>query len=105
MKNIPASLLALALSAILFQGCVSKKKLKAYLWLNNAPIPKEICDREPVLKDYGLYRRLNNGSFEFVSFCELKSKEFLSMYRDDLENLLHEQQQQSDSEKAIEYLE
>jgi hypothetical protein len=53
-----------------------------------------------LLKDYGLYRRLNNGNFEFVSFCDSKAKEFLSMYKSDLEDLLNEQ---TDSEKAIEF--
>jgi hypothetical protein len=98
MKITQASLLALALLGILCQGCVSKKRIRAHIWLNNSPIPQEICDREPTLKDYGVYRRLTNGKLEFVSFCEGLASEFLSMHKSDFEKLMNEA---SDSEKAI----
>jgi hypothetical protein len=47
-----------------------------------------VCEREPVLKDHGFYRRLDGGKFEFISFCDPESKHWLSMYDRDFENLL-----------------
>jgi hypothetical protein len=83
-------------------GCISRKKIRAYIWLNNSPIPQEICAREPSLFDYGVYRKLNDGKLEFVSFCESKAKEFLSMHKSDFERILNEN---TDSEKAVRILE
>ena len=98
MKTIPAILWVLALFALICQAsCVTRKKVNAYLWLNNSPIPQEICEREPDLKDYGLYRKLNGGGFEFVSFCEVKARDFFSMYKTDFERLLNGKQESEGS--------
>jgi hypothetical protein len=69
---------------------VTRRSIKAYLWINNLPAPPEVCEREPLLKDYGLYRRLNNGNFEFLSVCDPRIKEFYSMHKDDLARILSE---------------
>lgn len=37
-----------------------------------------------------MYRKLNGGKFEFLSFCDKKSNEFLSMHKDDFERLMNE---------------
>lgn len=58
------------------------------MWLNNLPVPKEICDANPVLRDYGIYRELNNGKKEFVSVCTKEITLYLSIYGDDFNNLL-----------------
>jgi hypothetical protein len=70
------------------------------LWLNNTPIPQDICEREPILKDYGLYRRLSTGNFEFISFCDSKVNQFYSMNKDDLARLLNGTQKMSDQKAA-----
>jgi hypothetical protein len=72
---------------------VTRNRINAYLWLNNSPVPQEICDREPTLKDYGIYRRLNDGNFEFISICNIKMKNFLAMHKDDLSRILNETQE------------
>jgi hypothetical protein len=69
------------------------------LWLNNSPIPSEICKREPELKDYGFYRKLNDGNFEFVGFCEPKASEFFSMYKTDFERLMNGKEESSRTRK------
>lgn len=74
---------------------MTRKKVNAYLWLNNSPIPQEICDREPDLNDYGFYRKLSNGKLEFVGFCEPLAKEFFAMYKTDLERLLNDKEESS----------
>jgi hypothetical protein len=89
MKNILAIILAWALLGTLSQGCVTRKKINTYLWLNNAPIPSEICEREPSLKDYGLFRKLRSGQIEFLGFCEEKTGEFFSMHKDDFERIMN----------------
>jgi hypothetical protein len=68
---------------------VTRERVNAYLWLNNTPVPPEICEREPLLKDYGIFRRLNTGGFEFISFCDPKVNQFYSMNKDDLARILN----------------
>ena len=80
----------MALFVLLFQGCVSPKKIKAALWINNLPIPEEVCKEAPELYDYGFYRRLNDGSFEFVSVCDKVASEFFEMHKDALKDILNE---------------
>lgn len=73
-----------------FQGCISRKKINAHIWLNNAQIPEENCDRDPAIKLYGFYRKLNTGELEFVSFCTKKARDFVSMRKSDFEKLMNE---------------
>ena len=65
-----------------------RSEINATLWLNNAPIPKEICEANKELYNYGLYRRLNDNSLEFVSFCSLLASRWISIHSDDLAKLL-----------------
>jgi hypothetical protein len=90
MKTFQANLLVLGLSVTLFQGCVTAKRVKAFLWLNNSAIPSDVCTREPSLYDYGFYRKLNNGKLEFVSFCDKQANEFLAIHKTDFNNLMDE---------------
>lgn len=86
----------LAIFGLLFLvSCVTRNQINGYLWLNNIPVPQEICDREPLLKDYGLFRRLNNGNFEFISVCDQRMKQFFSMHKNDLARILNEAQSSS----------
>lgn len=86
----------MAIFALLFLvSCVTRNQINSYLWLNNSPIPTEICEREPLLKDYGLFRRLNNGNFEFISICDARMKNFLSMHKNDLARILNETKKSS----------
>lgn len=66
-------------------GCVTKRRVNKYLWLNNFPLPPEACS---VTMEYGFYRKLNNGKFEFVSACSEESQDWVSMHKDDLAKLL-----------------
>ncbi len=87
--------------ALLFLGsCVTRNRINAYLWLNNSPVPQEICDREPALKEYGIYRRLNDGNFEFISVCDIRMKNFLAMHKDDLARILNETQEMPNKTRA-----
>lgn len=74
---------------ILCQGCVSRKKIEAAIWLNNFP-PQELCAKNPELHEYGFYRKLNNGKFEFVSICKEEARLYLTMYKDHFDNIMQE---------------
>jgi hypothetical protein len=72
-------------------SCISRPRISSKLWLANVPIPQEICQRESALNDYGYYRKLSDNRIEFVSFCEQKSNQFVSITKADLARLLGEQ--------------
>jgi hypothetical protein len=59
------------------------------VWLNNG-IPAEICEREPALREHGFFRRLNNGKFEFISFCDERARHWLAVYDRDFNRVLDE---------------
>jgi len=69
-------------------GCVTRRQVNAKLWLNNMPVPEYVCNQSPELRDYGLYRRLNNGKFEFISVCSQGINDFKSMDNDSLNKFL-----------------
>lgn len=73
--------------AFALSSCVTRGEVRAYFYLNNG-LPADLCEREPRLRDYGFYRRLNDGRFEFVSFCSPDAKRYLGILDDDLERLL-----------------
>ena len=81
--------MGLVLLLILCQGCVSRSRIRASIWLGIA-IPEDICEKTPEIKSYGLYRKLSNGKFEFVSICSDEYEDFFSMHKDDFERILNE---------------
>lgn len=85
-----ASAIACVLLGLMGAGCISRGKIEAQIWLNNTPIPKELCDKTPELKDYGFFRRLNSGQLEFVSFCSPLAVQWLAMFKDDFNRLMDE---------------
>lgn len=76
-------------SLMTFQACITRGEIQAYIFNNNG-VPPELCDKEPELKKHGFYRTLNNGKFEFISFCDPLSVHWLAIYDKDLEKLLNE---------------
>jgi hypothetical protein len=86
----------------LVSSCVSRKKINAAIWLNNFPLPEDICEANPDLKQYGFYRKLNTGNFEFMSACKPAAKDWLSMHKDDFKKLMNRATLPDESEKAIE---
>jgi len=54
-----------------------------------------------------MYRRLNDGNEEFISYCEQKISKFTSIHKDDLARLLGEQtesERKTTAAKATDYL-
>jgi hypothetical protein len=88
--TIIAGLVALLIILLIGPGCITRGQINASVWLNNTPIPKDLCDREPSLKDYGFFRRLDSGQIEFVSFCSPQAVQWLAMFKDDFNRLMDE---------------
>ena len=72
------------------RGTPTRKQINATVWLNNAPLPKELCDLKPELQKYGFYRKLDSGSLEFISFCNPLATKWLSIHESDFNKLLDE---------------
>lgn len=60
----------------------------ARIWVANGPIDEELCLKEKRLQEFGLYRRLNNGNYEFISYCDTEINQWLGIHGADLEQLL-----------------
>lgn len=82
----------LLIGSLALTGCnsVTRKKIEAAVWATNAPIPAELCEREPEVSQYGFFRRLNDGRLEFVSFCKKEASLYVTMYSDDFERIMNE---------------
>lgn len=51
-------------------------------------LPSKLCAENPALKEYGIYRKLNNGKEEFVSFCKREIELYMVFYSKDVERVL-----------------
>jgi len=68
---------------------VTRNRINSSLWFGIA-IPEDICEKSPEVKSYGIFRKLNDGNFEFVSICSDEYQDYFSIHKDDLERLLNE---------------
>jgi len=73
---------------VFLQGCVTRKEVNAAAWLNNTHAMGEVCTRVPELKDYGFYRRLDDGKIQFLSFCNENARRMTAFKDEDLKNIL-----------------
>lgn len=80
--------LALSAATLSLASCITRKEIEATVWRNNAPIPAAICAATPELHDYGFYRQLNDGGFEFVSFCAPEASQWLAIHESELKRIL-----------------
>lgn len=80
-------------SLLMICSCVTREEIDAAIWKNNfndeKGSMKELCLTYPEIKDYGFYRKLNDGSLEFVSICNPIARQFLSMHNDDFVRLMN----------------
>ena len=72
---------------IFLSGCPTRQEIKANMWLNSG-LPKELCDKLPELKAYGMYRKLNNGTYELQAYCNPQAQNYFSVHKDTLEKML-----------------
>lgn len=76
------------------KGVPKRSEIDALVWLNNSRAMHPVCSENLELTDIGFYRALDDGSFEFVSFCDENASDYLSIYKDDFEELLKKYQVQ-----------
>lgn len=70
---------------LLCTGCITlTPKFKGDVWLHDS-IPPELCMRYPDIQDFGIYRKLNDGSMEFIPYCDDEIKNYLSSHAKDVE--------------------
>jgi hypothetical protein len=79
----------LAILLITLSACniPTRKEVNAAIWLTNG-LPPDLCASVPELNDYGFYRKLNSGDFEFLSFCSPEALNFLGMHKTDFNRLM-----------------
>ena len=76
----------------LLTSCVTKKEIEAALWLNTG-LPKDVCEEHAeTLKRFGAYRKLDDGTYQIVSYCKKEIKDFYSIQKDDLKRLIDKAQ-------------
>lgn len=68
---------------------MTRSEIRASLWLNNG-LPKDLCEREAALWDYGFYRRLDSGQLEFIPFCSSEVRRYFAIHEIDLNAILDE---------------
>lgn len=83
---------------LLALGCPSKKEIQASIWLNDSLV--DVCEQYPGVERYGFYRQLNNGTQEFISYCNPLAKEMLGMHKSDFERFVKETWPETPSESA-----
>jgi hypothetical protein len=78
--------LALLLLTIL-PACPNRVEIRAHFF-DNTGIPEHVCAKYPELWEFGMFRKLNDGKYEFVSYCKPEAQLYLDIYKDDLNNML-----------------
>ena len=53
-------------ATMFLSGCLNRKEVLSEVWLESG-IPAAICT--PEVAKSGVYRKLNNGKYEFISYC------------------------------------
>jgi len=71
------------------KGAPTRAQVDAEAWLNSG-LPADLCNRFPEIKGYGLYRKLNNGKYEFISYCIPQARNYTAFRSDKLKNFLDE---------------
>ena len=74
-----AAIVVLLFSQGLLPACINRKQIRAEVWLNSG-LPAELCPEGSEIHKYGIYRKLNSGNYQFISYCALGQKDDGSVY-------------------------
>ena len=76
----------------LIQGCktLTRAEIDAITFHNNGPLPEHLCNTYPELWDYGFYRTIDSGGFEFLSWCNGNVTDYLTFKESDVNELIDE---------------
>jgi hypothetical protein len=80
----------LSVSLLATSSCVTRKEVDAASWLNNFGVEEfvALCNEHPELKDFGFFRKLDDGTFQFLSACDPNAKRMISFKDEDLKKIL-----------------
>lgn len=95
--NRLAYLAPLLLIALSCSGCPSRQEIEAALWLNNG-LPADLCEIDKPMEERselaqrlwrrGMYRELNTGKKEFLSYCHPTMLEMFGAYKVDTNRII-----------------
>jgi len=70
---------------LFLNGCITlTPKFNGEIYLHDV-IPEEICRENPELVKVGIFRKLNDGSREWISYCNPMIMYYLSSHKDDVQ--------------------
>lgn len=81
-------ILALLFCLASLQGCIKRAEVEAEIW-SQTGLPKELCDKIPELKQYGLFRILDGDQYELQSYCA-EAHRYKAMHENKLNEFLKE---------------
>jgi hypothetical protein len=64
---------------------ITRPEVDAETWLHSA-IPQELCT--PEIRQYGIYRKLDDGTFEFISYCQTEVKNYIGFNTEKFQRVL-----------------
>lgn len=70
-------------------ACINRAEVKAEIWLNSG-LPEDICTLHPELKEFGMYRKLDNGKYELLPYCSKFSQEYYGINAKKFDEILDE---------------
>lgn len=79
----------IVLASMSLMGCPKRAEIRAEMWLNSG-LPEDICERAPELKQFGMYRKLNTGKYEFLAYCRPESAKYFGISEKRFNELLDE---------------
>jgi hypothetical protein len=66
---------------------VTRADIEAEAWLNSG-LPSDICSLNPELREFGLYRKLDDGRYEVIPYCAPQSRDYTAFRSDKLKEFL-----------------
>lgn len=78
------------LSLLILTACVTREEIEVSIFRNNfnAEELKVLCERDPDLRRFGFYRKIKDGTLEFLSICKPNASGMLSIYETDFNRLM-----------------
>jgi hypothetical protein len=91
------SKILLVLAFITLTGCPKRAEVRAEMWLQSG-LPADLCAKNPEIRQYGMYRRLNDDvcekagkkipCYELQRYCNAEAKKYLAIEEQRFNDLL-----------------
>lgn len=80
-------------------ACIKRSQVEAEIW-SQTGLPKELCERVPELRQYGLFRVLDGERYEFQGYC-VNAHMYKAMHQDKLNEFLKELEPKSSVQQEV----